>query len=52
MKKLQELSTLAESLGFKLTHLAIAWVMKYVHADSALIGARTVAQLEDCLRAL
>lgn len=45
VKKLQDLSALAESLGFKLTHLAIAWVMKYVHCDSALIGARTVAQL-------
>jgi aryl-alcohol dehydrogenase-like predicted oxidoreductase len=52
VKKLQDLSALAESLGFKLTHLALAWVMKFVHCDSALIGARTVAQLEDSLRAL
>lgn len=52
IQKLRDLSALAESLGFKLTHLAIAWVMKYVHCDSALIGARTVEQLKDSLRAL
>lgn len=52
IKKLQQLSALAESVGFKLTHLAIAWVMKFPYANSALIGARTVAQLEDSLKAL
>lgn len=52
VKKLQDLSALAESIGSKLTHLAIAWVMKYEHTDSALIGARTVAQLQDSLKAL
>jgi len=43
---------LAEAQGFKLLHLALAWAIKFVHLDSALIGARTVAQLEDCLKAL
>lgn len=52
VKKLQELSALAESFGFKLTHLALAWVMKFDHCDSALIGARNVAQLEDSLKSL
>jgi aryl-alcohol dehydrogenase-like predicted oxidoreductase len=33
-------------------HLALAWVIKYKHCDSALIGARTAAQVEDCLKAL
>ena len=48
--KLKALSGIAEKEGFKLTHLAIAWAMKYKHLDSALIGARTAAQLEDSLR--
>lgn len=49
---IQNLSGLAESMGFKLLHLAIAWVMKFVHTSSALIGARNVSQLEDSLKAL
>ena len=52
IKSLRELATVAEKEGFKLVHLALAWVIKYKHCDSALIGARTVAQLEDCLKAL
>ena len=32
--------------------MALAWVMKYEHLDSALVGARSVAQLEDSLKAL
>jgi aryl-alcohol dehydrogenase-like predicted oxidoreductase len=52
INRLKELSTIAEKEGFKLVHLALAWVIKYKHCDSALIGARTVAQLEDCLKAL
>jgi aryl-alcohol dehydrogenase-like predicted oxidoreductase len=32
--------------------LAIAWTIKYPHVDSGLIGARTVAQLEDSLKSL
>ena len=52
VKKLQDLAALADSLGFKLTHLALAWAMRFVHLDSALIGARTVSQLEDNLKAL
>ena len=52
IQKLRDLSALAESLGFKLTHLAIAWAIKFAYTNSALIGARNVAQLEDSLRAL
>lgn len=42
---LKELSGIAEKQGHKLTHLAIAWALKYKHLDSALVGARTAAQL-------
>jgi aryl-alcohol dehydrogenase-like predicted oxidoreductase len=52
IKKLQTLSELAESIGFKLIHLALAWVIKYEYASSALIGARTLAQLEESLKAI
>ena len=51
INSLKELSRLAEAEGFKLHHLALAWAIKFVHLDSALIGARTVAQLEDNLKA-
>lgn len=50
--KLKEVSGIAEKLGYKLTHLAIAWCIKYKHLNSALIGARTAAQLEDSLKAM
>lgn len=52
IKKLQDLSALAESVGFKLTHLALAWVIKFQYTTSALIGARTAAQAQECLKAL
>lgn len=52
INSLKQISALAEAAGYKLLHLALAWAIKFVHLDSALIGARTVAQLEDCLRAL
>jgi len=32
--------------------MAIAWAIRYPHVDSALIGARNVAQLEDSLRTI
>lgn len=53
LRNLKELSDIAQKeLGCKLTHLALAWAIKYEHLDSALIGARTVAQLEDALKAV
>lgn len=39
-------------LECSLIHLALAWAVKFKHIDSALIGARTVAQLEEALKAL
>lgn len=53
LKNLKEISDIAtKELECKLTHLAIAWTLKYPHVDSGLIGARTVAQLEDSLKSL
>lgn len=48
----KELQVVAEELKCKLVHLALAWVLKYPYTTSALIGARNVEQLEDCLLAL
>ena len=49
---LKQLSEYAVTLGYKLTHLAIAWAIKFAHTDSVLTGARSVAQLEDTLKSL
>lgn len=50
--KLRSLSDLAQSLGYKLNHLALAWAIKYQYLSSALVGARTADQLEDTVRAI
>ena len=50
---LVELKKIAEEeLGCKLTHLALAWVLKFKHTSAAIFGARSTEQLEDCLKAL
>jgi len=46
------LEGLAKEIGCKLAHLALAWVLKFDYANSALIGVRNAEQLEDCLTAL
>jgi len=35
-----------------LTEVAIAWCIKFKHTSTALVGARTEAQLEQTLNAL
>ena len=47
LKKIAE-----EELNCKMTHLALAWVLKFKYASSAIFGARNVEQLEDCLKAM
>lgn len=49
---LRALLPIADELGCKLIHLALAWVIKFPYASSALIGARNYQQLEDSLLAL
>jgi len=46
------LDALARERGQTLAQMAIAWVLRDPRVTSALIGARTVAQLEDSLAAL
>lgn len=52
LKRIRGLNAIAEKRGQSLAQMAIAWVLKDPRITSALIGARTVAQLEDSLGAL
>ena len=51
-EKIRALHQLAESAGMPLHHLALRWVLQQQGVTSAIIGARSVAQLDDNLRAL
>jgi L-glyceraldehyde 3-phosphate reductase len=51
-EKIRALAQMAEAHGMPLHHLAIRWALSSPRVTSALIGARTVAQLDDTLNAL
>lgn len=51
-EKIQALGDLAAAHGMPLHHLAIQWSLKHPGVTSSIIGARTVAQLDDTLDAL
>jgi L-glyceraldehyde 3-phosphate reductase len=51
-EKIRALADLAEAHGMPLHHLAMRWALRLPAVTSALIGARTVAQLDDTLDAL
>jgi L-glyceraldehyde 3-phosphate reductase len=50
--KVRALNEIAQRRGQSLAQMAIAWVLRDQRVTSALIGARTVEQLEDSLGAL
>ena len=50
--KIRALNSLAEQRGQTLAQMAIAWVLRDERVTSALIGARTLDQLSDSLKAL
>jgi L-glyceraldehyde 3-phosphate reductase len=52
VKKLKKLNAIAEKRGQSLAQLALAWVLRDPRVTSALIGARTVDQLDNSLDAL
>jgi L-glyceraldehyde 3-phosphate reductase len=52
IEKVKELNTIAEVRGQSLAQMAIAWLLKDQRITSVLIGASSVAQLEDNLGAL
>jgi L-glyceraldehyde 3-phosphate reductase len=52
IERIRALNTLAQGRGQTLAQMAIAWALRDKRVTSALIGARTVAQLEDSLAAV
>jgi len=50
LKKLKEYSE--KEIGCPLHNLALAWVLNFKHTSTAIIGARSVEQLEDSIKAL
>ncbi|HWU14323.1 MAG TPA: L-glyceraldehyde 3-phosphate reductase [Caulobacter sp.] len=50
--RIQALNRIAQARGQSLAQMALAWALRDPRVTSALIGARTVAQLEDSLAAL
>jgi len=52
LAKVRALAAIAERRGQTLSQLAIAWLLKDERVTSVLIGASSVAQLEENLRAL
>ena len=52
LPKIHALSAIAEKRGQSLAQMAIAWVLRLPTVTSALLGASSVAQLEENLRAL
>jgi L-glyceraldehyde 3-phosphate reductase len=52
LERVRALHTIAKKRGQSLAQMAIAWVLRHPQVTSALIGARTVAQLENSLDAL
>jgi L-glyceraldehyde 3-phosphate reductase len=51
-EKIRALGDLAAAHGMPLHHLAMQWALRSAAVTSALIGARTVAQLDDTLDSL
>jgi L-glyceraldehyde 3-phosphate reductase len=51
-EKIVALGDLAAAHGMPLHHLALQWALHQPAVTSAIIGARTVAQLDDCLASL
>ena len=52
LKHVRALNALAQDRGQSLAQMAIAWVLRDSRVTSALIGARSVEQLDDSLEAL
>ena len=47
--KIKELTKIAKKRGQSLPQMALSWVLRHPTMTSALIGARTVKQLDECL---
>jgi L-glyceraldehyde 3-phosphate reductase len=49
LSKVKKLNSLAKARGQTLAQLALAWVLRHAEVTSALIGASSVAQIEDAV---
>ena len=49
---MRQLNKIEQVLGKSLAHMAIAWALRDRRVTSALIGARTVVQLDNSLDAI
>ena len=47
--ELKKLTKIAEKRDQSLPQMALSWVLRHKNMTSALIGARTVEQLDECL---
>ena len=47
--KIKELTKIANRREQSLPQMALAWILRHPTMTSALIGARTVKQLDECL---
>ncbi len=52
LAKIRALNAIAEQRGQTLAQMALAWTLRDARVTSALIGASSVAQLEDNVAAL
>ena len=50
--KMDDLSKIAKKRGQTITQMSLAWVLRHPTMTSALIGARNVNQLNECLDSL
>jgi len=51
-EKIRALGDLAAAQGMSIQHMALNWTLRHRSVTSAIIGARNVGQLDDCLNAL
>ncbi len=52
LEKVKKLTKISESLGVKMSQLAIAWVLKNSHVSSAILGVSRIEQLHENLEAI
>ncbi len=52
IQAVSEIKAIAEGLGKSLPHLALNWVLSHPAVSTAVVGARTVAEVDDNMQAL
>jgi aryl-alcohol dehydrogenase-like predicted oxidoreductase len=50
--KVRQLGAIADDLGVPMVHLALAWCLKNPHVSSVILGATSVEQLKQNLKAI